>query len=134
MFFWDILLMLNFMSMNSRFCFKHIMLLINNYKAFHMNNLSDTKLLPLLPPRLFRLQLGPPKNIHELEPDSHEYWKVLRKEHMLRFNRLHKGKKLQDPEPVKESPSVISCSLQICVHQTLQHSCNLTDSILSVSM
>lgn len=94
MFFWDILLMLNFMSMNSSFCFKHIMLLINNYKAFHMNNLSDTKLLPLLPPRLFRLQLGPPKNIHELEPDSHEYWKVLRKEHMLRFNRLHKGKKL----------------------------------------
>ncbi|XP_064808342.1 large ribosomal subunit protein mL54 [Oncorhynchus masou masou] len=46
------------------------------------------------PEWLFRLQLGPPKNIHELESDSHEYWKVLRKEHMLRFNRLHKGKKL----------------------------------------
>ncbi|CAB1314070.1 unnamed protein product [Coregonus sp. 'balchen'] len=46
------------------------------------------------PEWLFQLQLGPPKNIHELEPDSREYWKVLRKEHMLRFNRLHKGKKL----------------------------------------
>ncbi|NP_001290596.1 39S ribosomal protein L54, mitochondrial [Esox lucius] len=55
---------------------------------------------PALKPRkeypewLFQLHLGPPKKIHELEPDSREYWKVLRKEHMWRFNRLHKGKKL----------------------------------------
>ncbi|KAL1023100.1 hypothetical protein UPYG_G00036410 [Umbra pygmaea] len=55
---------------------------------------------PVLKPReeypewLFQLHLGPPKKVHELEPESRDYWKVLRKEHMWRFNRLHKGKKL----------------------------------------
>uniref|UniRef100_A0A4W5MYY8 Large ribosomal subunit protein mL54 n=1 Tax=Hucho hucho TaxID=62062 RepID=A0A4W5MYY8_9TELE len=29
------------------------------------------------PEWLFQLQLGPLKNIHELEPDSREYWKKL---------------------------------------------------------
>lgn len=51
---------------------------MNKHKSF-INYLSDTKLLP---PRLFQLQLGPLKNIYELEPDSCEYWKVLRKEHV----------------------------------------------------
>ncbi|KAJ7993148.1 hypothetical protein DPEC_G00269420 [Dallia pectoralis] len=46
------------------------------------------------PEWLFHLHLGPTKEIYELDPESREYWKVLRKEHMWRFNRLHKGKKL----------------------------------------
>ncbi len=44
--------------------------------------------------RLFQLDLGPPKNLNELEPDSREYWKLLRKEHIWRHNKLHKGKKM----------------------------------------
>uniref|UniRef100_A0A8C7G774 Large ribosomal subunit protein mL54 n=2 Tax=Oncorhynchus TaxID=8016 RepID=A0A8C7G774_ONCKI len=36
----------------------------------------------LKPHKEYPLQLGPLKNIHELEPDSCEYWKVLRKEHV----------------------------------------------------
>ncbi|XP_041913468.1 39S ribosomal protein L54, mitochondrial [Alosa sapidissima] len=46
------------------------------------------------PEWLFQLNLGPPKKLPELDPDSRQYWKILRKEHMWRFNRLHKGKKL----------------------------------------
>ncbi|XP_062306792.1 large ribosomal subunit protein mL54 [Osmerus eperlanus] len=46
------------------------------------------------PEWLFQLDLGPPKKLVELEPDSWEYIKVLRKEHMWRFNRLNKGKRL----------------------------------------
>ncbi|XP_030640735.1 large ribosomal subunit protein mL54 [Chanos chanos] len=46
------------------------------------------------PEWLFQLDLGPPKKLPDLDPESREYWKVLRKEHMWRFNRLHKGKKL----------------------------------------
>ncbi|XP_028856740.1 large ribosomal subunit protein mL54 [Denticeps clupeoides] len=54
---------------------------------------------PLKPHRdypewLFQLDLGPPKKLSELDPESYKYWKVLRKEHMWRFNRLHKGKKM----------------------------------------
>ncbi len=44
--------------------------------------------------RLFQLDLGPPKKLNELEPDSREYWKLLRKEHIWRHNKLHKGKKM----------------------------------------
>uniref|UniRef100_A0A8C7P3C0 Uncharacterized protein n=1 Tax=Oncorhynchus mykiss TaxID=8022 RepID=A0A8C7P3C0_ONCMY len=36
----------------------------------------------LKPHKEYPLQLGPLKNIYELEPDSCEYWKVLRKEHV----------------------------------------------------
>lgn len=43
--------------------------------------------------RLFQLNLGSPKRLQELEPDTWEYWKRLRKENIWRFNRLHKGKK-----------------------------------------
>ncbi|KAG7230800.1 hypothetical protein INR49_019614 [Caranx melampygus] len=42
---------------------------------------------------LFQLNLGEAKKLHELESDSWEYWKRLRKENIWRFNRLHKGKK-----------------------------------------
>ncbi|XP_026861276.1 39S ribosomal protein L54, mitochondrial [Electrophorus electricus] len=45
------------------------------------------------PEWLFQLNLGPPKKLNEVDPDSREYWKRLRKEHMWRFNRLHKGKR-----------------------------------------
>lgn len=46
------------------------------------------------PEWLFQLYLGPVKKLHEVEPDSREYFKLLRKENMWRFNRLHKGKKM----------------------------------------
>jgi len=46
------------------------------------------------PEWLFQIHLGPPKKLHELEPDDRQYWKVLRKENMWRFNKLHKGKKI----------------------------------------
>ncbi|XP_015221286.1 large ribosomal subunit protein mL54 isoform X2 [Lepisosteus oculatus] len=54
---------------------------------------------PLQPPHqypdwLFQIDLGPPKKLQDLDPESREYWKLLRKENMWRFNRLHKGKKL----------------------------------------
>uniref|UniRef100_A0A8C2H399 Large ribosomal subunit protein mL54 n=1 Tax=Cyprinus carpio TaxID=7962 RepID=A0A8C2H399_CYPCA len=55
---------------------------------------------PLIKPKeeypewLFELDLGPPKKLNELEPDSREYWKLLRKEHIWRHNKLHKGKKM----------------------------------------
>ncbi|KAL6469426.1 hypothetical protein MHYP_G00229500 [Metynnis hypsauchen] len=45
------------------------------------------------PEWLFHLDLGPIKKLSDMDPESHEYWKRLRKEHMWRFNRLHKGKK-----------------------------------------
>ncbi|KAI5609862.1 39S ribosomal protein L54, mitochondrial [Silurus asotus] len=46
------------------------------------------------PAWLFELNLGTVKKLHELDPESHEYWKRLRKEHIWRFNKLHKGKKI----------------------------------------
>ncbi|XP_073700812.1 large ribosomal subunit protein mL54 [Garra rufa] len=55
---------------------------------------------PLIKPKeeypewLFQLDLGPPKKLNELEPDSREYWKLLRKEHIWRHNKLHRGKKM----------------------------------------
>ncbi|XP_044055899.1 39S ribosomal protein L54, mitochondrial [Siniperca chuatsi] len=45
------------------------------------------------PEWLFQLNLGTPQKLHELESDTWEYWKRLRKENIWRFNRLHKGKK-----------------------------------------
>ncbi|XP_022615300.1 39S ribosomal protein L54, mitochondrial [Seriola dumerili] len=56
---------------------------------------DDPKLKPPeeYPEWLFELNLGAPKNLQELEPESWEYWKRLRKENIWRFNRLHKGKK-----------------------------------------
>lgn len=56
---------------------------------------EDPKLKPPeeYPEWLFQLNLGEPKKLHELESDSWEYWKRLRKENIWRFNRLHRGKK-----------------------------------------
>ncbi|XP_034386781.1 39S ribosomal protein L54, mitochondrial [Cyclopterus lumpus] len=45
------------------------------------------------PEWLFQLNLGMPKKLPELESDTWEYWKRLRKENIWRFNKLHKGKK-----------------------------------------
>ncbi|XP_007240181.1 39S ribosomal protein L54, mitochondrial isoform X2 [Astyanax mexicanus] len=45
------------------------------------------------PEWLFQLNLGPAKKLEEMDSESHEYWKRLRKENIWRFNRLHKGKK-----------------------------------------
>ncbi|XP_076009548.1 large ribosomal subunit protein mL54 [Genypterus blacodes] len=57
---------------------------------------EDPKLKPPeeYPEWLFQLNLGEPKSVHELEPESWEYWKRLRKENIWRHNRLNKGKKL----------------------------------------
>uniref|UniRef100_A0A3P9BQ15 Large ribosomal subunit protein mL54 n=1 Tax=Maylandia zebra TaxID=106582 RepID=A0A3P9BQ15_9CICH len=57
---------------------------------------EDPKLKPPeeYPEWLFQLNLGAAKKLNELESDSWEYWKRLRKENIWRFNRLHKGKKL----------------------------------------
>uniref|UniRef100_A0A8C6T5W7 Large ribosomal subunit protein mL54 n=1 Tax=Neogobius melanostomus TaxID=47308 RepID=A0A8C6T5W7_9GOBI len=56
---------------------------------------EDPKLKPIeeYPEWLFQLNLGEPKKLNELEADSWEYWKRLRKENIWRYNRLHKGKK-----------------------------------------
>ncbi|XP_038571915.1 39S ribosomal protein L54, mitochondrial [Micropterus salmoides] len=56
---------------------------------------EDPQLKPTdqYPEWLFQLNLGPPQKLHELESDTREYWKRLRKENIWRFNRLHKGKK-----------------------------------------
>lgn len=45
-------------------------------------------------PRLFKIHLGPPKKLEELDPDSIEYWRRLRKYNTWHRNKLKKGKKL----------------------------------------
>ncbi|XP_007906186.1 39S ribosomal protein L54, mitochondrial isoform X1 [Callorhinchus milii] len=57
---------------------------------------TDPELKPRseYPEWLFTLNLGPPKKLEELDPESREYWNLLRKHHMWQFNKLHKGKKL----------------------------------------
>ncbi|XP_041060668.1 39S ribosomal protein L54, mitochondrial [Carcharodon carcharias] len=45
------------------------------------------------PEWLFTLNLGPPKSLDELDPESREYWKRIRKQHMWQHNKVHKGKK-----------------------------------------
>ncbi|XP_078411869.1 large ribosomal subunit protein mL54 [Cetorhinus maximus] len=45
------------------------------------------------PEWLFTLNLGPPKSLDELDPESWEYWKRIRKQHMWQHNKVHKGKK-----------------------------------------
>ncbi|XP_017262617.1 39S ribosomal protein L54, mitochondrial [Kryptolebias marmoratus] len=55
---------------------------------------EDPKLKPAeeYPEWLFQLNLGKIQQLHELKPDTWEYWKRLRKENIWRHNRLHKGK------------------------------------------
>ncbi|XP_051893993.1 39S ribosomal protein L54, mitochondrial [Pristis pectinata] len=56
---------------------------------------TDPELLPdtEYPEWLFSLNLGPPKNLDELDPESWEYWKRIRKQHMWQHNKEHNGKK-----------------------------------------
>ncbi|XP_062888119.1 large ribosomal subunit protein mL54 [Mobula hypostoma] len=56
---------------------------------------ADPKLLPdsEYPDWLFSLNIGPPKKLDELDPESPEYWKRMRKQHMWQHNKEHKGKK-----------------------------------------
>ncbi|KAI6072182.1 RM54 protein, partial [Asarcornis scutulata] len=46
------------------------------------------------PDWLFQIHLGPPKKLEEMDPDSIEYWRRLRKYNTWQRNRLKKGKKL----------------------------------------
>uniref|UniRef100_A0A8D2M4D7 Large ribosomal subunit protein mL54 n=1 Tax=Zonotrichia albicollis TaxID=44394 RepID=A0A8D2M4D7_ZONAL len=46
------------------------------------------------PDWLFKIHLGPPKKLEELDPDSLEYWRRLRKYNTWQRNKLKKGKKL----------------------------------------
>ncbi|NXP20492.1 RM54 protein, partial [Scytalopus superciliaris] len=46
------------------------------------------------PEWLFKIHLGPPKKLEELDPDSLEYWRRLRKYNTWQSNKLKKGKKL----------------------------------------
>ncbi|KAM4575303.1 large ribosomal subunit protein mL54 [Fundulus diaphanus] len=57
---------------------------------------EDPKLKPPeeYPEWLFQLNVAKAKKLHELEQDTWEYWKRLRKDNIWRHNRLHKGKKL----------------------------------------
>ncbi|XP_061883437.1 large ribosomal subunit protein mL54 [Entelurus aequoreus] len=56
---------------------------------------EDPKLKPHeeYPEWLFHINLGPACQLHQLEEDTWEYWKRLRKENIWRQNRLRKGKK-----------------------------------------
>lgn len=49
---------------------------------------------PAFASRLFKIHLGPPKKLEELDPNSIEYWRRLRKYNTWHRNRLKKGKKL----------------------------------------
>ncbi|XP_007949219.1 39S ribosomal protein L54, mitochondrial [Orycteropus afer afer] len=45
------------------------------------------------PEWLFQMNVGPPKKLEELDPESREYWRLLRKQNIWRHNRLSKNKK-----------------------------------------
>ncbi|KPP56299.1 hypothetical protein Z043_126105 [Scleropages formosus] len=45
------------------------------------------------PSWLFQLNLGPPKKLTELDPESYDCLKRLRKEHIWRSNKLQKSQK-----------------------------------------
>ncbi|NXY07800.1 RM54 protein, partial [Pteruthius melanotis] len=46
------------------------------------------------PDWLFKIHLGAPKKLEEMDPDSLEYWRRLKKYNKWQHNRLKKGKKL----------------------------------------
>ncbi|XP_061096555.1 large ribosomal subunit protein mL54 [Conger conger] len=56
---------------------------------------QDPALRPVeeYPEWLFKLNLGPPPKLEDLHPETRQYWRVVRKQHMWRFNRLHQGKR-----------------------------------------
>lgn len=43
--------------------------------------------------RLFQMNVGPPKKLEELDPETREYWRLLRKHNIWRHNRLSKNRK-----------------------------------------
>uniref|UniRef100_A0A452IIY0 Large ribosomal subunit protein mL54 n=1 Tax=Gopherus agassizii TaxID=38772 RepID=A0A452IIY0_9SAUR len=45
------------------------------------------------PDWLFQMHLGPPKTLKELDPETPQYWRLLRKHNTWRRNKLSKGKK-----------------------------------------
>ncbi|EMP32045.1 39S ribosomal protein L54 [Chelonia mydas] len=45
------------------------------------------------PDWLFQMHLGPPKTLEELDPETPQYWRLLRKHNTWRRNKLSKSKK-----------------------------------------
>ncbi|ELV09286.1 39S ribosomal protein L54, mitochondrial [Tupaia chinensis] len=45
------------------------------------------------PEWLFQMNVGPPKKLEELDPETREYWRLLRKQNIWRHNRLSKSRK-----------------------------------------
>ncbi|XP_034639883.1 39S ribosomal protein L54, mitochondrial [Trachemys scripta elegans] len=45
------------------------------------------------PDWLFQMHLGPPKTLEELDPETPQYWRLLRKHNTWRRNKLNKNKK-----------------------------------------
>ncbi|XP_049732363.1 39S ribosomal protein L54, mitochondrial [Elephas maximus indicus] len=45
------------------------------------------------PEWLFQMNVGPPKKLEELDPETHEYWRLLRKHNIWRHNRLSRNRK-----------------------------------------
>uniref|UniRef100_A0A8C3WI04 Large ribosomal subunit protein mL54 n=1 Tax=Catagonus wagneri TaxID=51154 RepID=A0A8C3WI04_9CETA len=45
------------------------------------------------PEWLFEMNVGPPKKLEELDPETREYWRLLRKHNIWRHNRLSKNQK-----------------------------------------
>ncbi|XP_066199892.1 large ribosomal subunit protein mL54 [Saccopteryx leptura] len=45
------------------------------------------------PEWLFQMNVGPPKKLEELDPETREYWRLLRKHNIWRHNRLNKNQK-----------------------------------------
>ncbi|KAM9244644.1 large ribosomal subunit protein mL54 [Dugong dugon] len=45
------------------------------------------------PEWLFQMNVGPPKKLEELDPETREYWRLLRKRNIWRQNRLSRNKK-----------------------------------------
>lgn len=39
------------------------------------------------------MNVGPPRTLEELDPETREYWRLLRKHNIWRHNRLSKNRK-----------------------------------------
>uniref|UniRef100_A0A8C2T1R3 Large ribosomal subunit protein mL54 n=1 Tax=Coturnix japonica TaxID=93934 RepID=A0A8C2T1R3_COTJA len=67
--------------------------------AVGVNYLQDAPMVPLRPDAeypewLFQMHLGPPKKLQELDPDSLQYWRRLRKHNSWQRNKLKKSRRL----------------------------------------